>query len=935
MKNFTFTNKTRFDSCGYDVYEYDHISGAKLIYIDSGTEEKSFCAAFKTIPEDSTGVFHILEHSVLDGSKNYPMNSPFLFMLKNSMNTFLNAMTFQGKTMYPCASCNPDDFENLMKVYLDAVFNPILAEGTFLREGWHIEKAESGYDIKGVVYNEMQGATASIQRQLYAAMTADLYPDTYQRFNSGGEPSVIPSLTYENYLAAYRKYYSTANCVLFLRGNMDIDRYTDIIDEWLAGASQERSEIKHTVQSGPNHRVCEHEYAISPSEDTKGKTNIIYSYNLGMYNDAERQLAAGLLANYLMENSASPLKKALVTSGLMQDADIYDSTDDIQTAWGIAAYNTEKEHRDAIKNIIDGTIREIIDNGIDKEIMLSQLSSTRFKMKEQRNAVNGLCINDFINIVNNVFYGLPINTYFEIDEVFTKFERELDNGYFENILREIFFENDITAISTLVPVKRESSASHLATVEKYTASLSNEVKDAAHERFIKESKLAMDRDTPETIAKMPTLSLDKLTTELPKKEFYVEENVLFTPAETNGIAYYRFYFSLAGLDADEIMTVELMSRSLGDFATGEHTPSELSNLLNRYAGKWKVSATAISPSMDKAEPYLVVSVACLEEYAGKALSVISEMLTGTVYDEETAKTVLARELNNTKMQFMGNGVGLALNTSESLISASGYYSILSGGYPLYTKLQQYQGAPAEFCERSSALLSRVFNSENLSYTGLTGNKELLANTLELPKGEKLTGATLKNPTDKKVAYAIPAGISFNCRSLDISDILPYSGKHIALSNLLSLGYLWHNIREVGGAYGTGLRFARRGALNVYSYRDPKVKETYALYDGIADYLANNEFTDGEILGCIISTLADFVNPKSVEQEGIENELGYLANYTCEEKSKHMAEVLSFTKEDIKKFIPVFEKFKSTCAECSVGNGANQTAYGKFDEIVNI
>ena len=934
MKNFTFTNKVRFESCGYDVYEYDHISGAKLIYIDSGTEEKSFCAGFKTIPDDSTGVFHILEHSVLDGSKNYPMNSPFLFMLKNSMNTFLNAMTFQGKTMYPCASCNPDDFENLMKVYLDAVFNPILAEGTFLREGWHIEKAENGYDIKGVVYNEMQGAGASIQRQLYSAMKSDLYPDTYQSFNSGGEPSDIPSLTYENYLAAYRKYYSTANCVLFLRGNMDLDRYTDIIDEWLAGASQQKSEIKHTVQ-GANHKVCEHEYPISPSEDTKGKTNIIYGYSVGMYNDAERQMAADLLANYLMDNSASPLKKALTSSGLMKDADIYTATDDIQTSWGFAAYNTEKEHRDAIKKIIDDTIQGIIDNGIDKEIMLSQISATSFRMKEQRNAVTGLCINDFINIINNVFYGLPINTYFEIDETFEKFEHELDNGYFENLLREIFFENDITAISTLVPVQRESSAAHLETVEKYTAHLSEEVKAESHQRFLDGTKEAMDRDTPEAIAKMPTLSLDKLTKELPKKEFNVDGNVLYTPAETNGITYYRFYFSLAGLNADEIMTVELIARSLGDFATENSTASELSNRLNRYAGKWKFSITTLSPEMQKADPYLVVSVACLEKNASKALEVVSEIITKTIYDEETAKTILARELNNTRMQFMGNGVGLALNTSESLISASGYYNVLTGGYPIFVKLQEYNGAPASFCENAKALLSKVFAKDNLCYTGLTGSKELLINTLTLNDGAKLEGETLTNPETKKVAYTIPAGISFNVRSLDINDILPYSGKHIALSNLLSLGYLWHNIREVGGAYGTGLRFARRGAMNVYSYRDPKVKETYEIYDNIANYLATNEFTDGEILGCIISTLADFVNPKSMEQEGIENEIGYLAGYTYEEKAKHMADVLSFNRDDIKAFIPVFEAFKNSPAECSVGNGANQTNYGKFDEIINL
>ena len=934
MKNFTFTNKVRFDSCGYDVYEYDHISGAKLIYIDSGTEEKSFCAAFKTIPEDSTGVFHILEHSVLDGSKNYPMNSPFLFMLKNSMNTFLNAMTFKGKTMYPCASCNPDDFENLMRVYLDAVFNPILAEGTFLREGWHIEKAENGYDIKGVVYNEMQGAGASVQRQLYSAMTADLYPDTYQKYNSGGEPSDIPSLTYEAYLAAYRKYYSTANCVLFLRGNMDLDRYTDIIDQWLAGASQERSEIKHNVQ-GPNHRACEHEYPISPSEDTKGKTNIIYSYNVGMYNDAERQMAAGLLASYLMDNNSSPLKKALTSSGLMQDADIYDSTDDIQTSWGFAAYNTEKEHRDAIKKVIDDTVQSIIDNGIDKDIMLSQISSTRFRMKEQRNAVTGLCIYDFINIANNYFYNVPLNTYFEIDEAFEKFERELDNGYFENLLREIFFENDITAISVLAPVHRESSAKHLETVEKYTANLSDEVKDEAHKRFIDGTKEAMDRDTPEAVAKMPTLSLDKLTKELPKKEFEVDGNVLYTPAETNGIAYYRFYFSLAGLDADEVMTVELMSRTLSDFATENNSPSQLSNMLNRYAGKWKFSTTLVSPSIDNAHPYLIVSVACLEKNAPKALEIISEILTKTVYDEQTAKTVLARELNNTKMKFMGNGVMLAMDTSESILSSGGYYSTLFDGYPLYVKLQEYNGAPADFCENAKTLLHKVFNKGNLCYIGLTGRKELLAYGLDLVDGEKLQGAGLKNPDPKAVAFAIPAGISFNVRSLDISEILPYSGKHIALSNLLSLGYLWHNIREVGGAYGTGLRFVRRGVMKTYSYRDPKVKETYEIYDNIANYLATNEFTDGEILGCIISTLADFVNPKSVEQEGTENEISHLAGYTYEERARHMAEVLSFSREDIKSFVPVFEAFKNSSAESSVGNGNAQTEYGKFDEIINL
>lgn len=934
MKNFKFKKKTRFESCGYDVSEYEHISGAKLVYLDTGSDEKAFCAAFKTIPEDSTGVFHILEHSVLDGSKNYPMNSPFLFMIKNSMSTFLNAMTFQGKTMYPCASCNPDDFENLLKVYLDSVFNPLLAEGTFLREGWHIEKAESGYDIKGVVYNEMQGAMASVQRLLYSAMTSDLYPDTYQKYNSGGEPDTIPTLTYENYLAAYRKYYSTANCVLFLSGNMDIDRYTDIIDEWLAGASQQRSEIKHSVQ-GENHRICEHEYPVSPNEELAGKTNIIYSYNIGNYDQYERQIAASLLANYLMDNMSSPLKSALTASGLMQDSDIFTSDDDIQTAWGIAAYNTDPENRDAIKKVIDSTVRSIIENGIDKEIMLSQISSAAFKMKAQRNDVTERTINDFIKLANNVFYNVPLDTYFELDEIFEKLEREVGNGYFEKLLSEIFIENDITAISTLVPVHKESNAQHVATVKKYTEPLTTEEKDAAHERFVVGTKLAMERDTPETVAKMPHLDIDQLTKELPKREFVANGKLLFTPANTNGIGYYRFYFPLAGLTADETMTAKLIVATLGEFSTENHSASELNSLLSRYAGKWSFDAEVITKTASDVEPYAIVSVACLEKNADKALEIISDILNSTVYDTETASAVIARSINNAKMSFIGNGIGLAIVECESSISRGGYYSSLFNGYRYYGKLNEYSADSSKFCKDAGDLIHRIFNASNLKYVGFTGNEQLSHKELALPEGKALEGETLVNTEKGSTAYAIPAGISFNVRSIDYSNILQFSGKHLALSNLLTFGYLWHNIREVGGAYGTGHQFKRNGIMTVYSYRDPKVGETYALYDEIAEYLRTNEFTDGEILGCIISTLASFVNPKPVYEMGMENEIYHLTGYTHERREKHMNDVLSFSAEDIKSFIPVFEAFKTSGVECSVGNGNAQAEYGKFDKIVNI
>lgn len=933
MKNFEFKQKTRFESCACDVYEYEHTSGAKLVYMAADTEEKTFCAAFKTVPEDSTGVFHILEHSVLDGSKNFPMSSPFLYMLKNSMNTFLNAMTFQGKTMYPCASCNPDDFENLMNVYLDSVFNPLLSEDTFMREGWHVEKTDLGYDIKGVVYNEMQGATASLQRRLYSAMTGDLYPDTYQAFNSGGEPDDIPSLTYEGYLAAYRKYYSAKNCVLFLCGKMDLERYTDVIDRYLEDASKLASDIRYSVQA-PHNSVCEHTYPIAPTDDEKGKTNIMYSYNVGHYGDAERMIAAQMIASYLMDSNSSPLKSALISSGLMQDADIYVS-DDIQAAFGIAAYNTEKENRDSIEKVIKDTVSAIIKKGIDADAMLSKISAYAFKKKEKRNEVVGLGVWDFVTMVDNIFYEQPIDTYFELDAILAKLEGSVSCGYFEALMCEIFLKNDTTAVSVLVPVKTEPGAQHKKTVEKYLSPISSEEKDATFERFVELSKQSASKDTEENIAKMPSLSLDKLQSKLAPRAFAQRGRLLHTDSETNGVAYYRFYFSLAGLTAKECMTAKLVAASLSDFATADSSAEELSNRLNRYAGKWTFSPEVYSNADDEPQPYLIVSVSCLEKNAEKALEVIGEILTKTVYDETTAKNIINRELNAANIMFNNNGVGIAMNKAASFVSNAGAYENIFGGYEYVCALKGYADNAAAFCADAVSINARIFTESNLRYVGLTGKESLADIKLDLPAGEERDTATLTKDNGKVVAYSVPSGVSYNVRSVRCADVMEFGGKHRVMRNLMSLGYLWHQVREVGGAYGTGLVFKRNGQVSVYSYRDPKVKETYAVYDAIPEFLANNNMSDREVLGYIISTLSEFVNPKSISATGIENEIYCLTGYTFEERQKHLDEVISFTKDDIKRFIPIFERLNESRAICSVGNGGAQTESGLFEEIINV
>lgn len=923
MKYFKQVDCSTIASLGYTVTQYQHETGATLVHIKADTPERAFCAAFRTVPTDSTGVFHILEHSCLSGSESYPIGSPILYMMKHSMQTYLNALTFQGKTLYPCASCHSGDFENLMKVYLDAVFHPLLTRQTFQREGWHLEQE----DIQGVVYNEMQGALSSLDSRIYQAMKGDLYPNTYQRHCSGGDPKNIPELTYEEYLRLHHQHYSAKNCVLCLRGDFQPEEYEALLHQVLLTASDGDGGRDYDRQEAVSGTYF-HEYPVSEAEDTAGRTALVYSYNVGDYEQGQRLFALSLLAEYLMENQNSPLKKALLETGLLKDTR-YLFSQERQAGFGLVMYNTDGEHRQRIGQVIEDTIRAVIAQGVDKQALRATLSAMDFSTKESALQVRGRALEDFANVCNNLFYGLPLTQGMDPEKLIRNLEEALDTDYYEDLLREVFLENPITACSVLVPKPQSSDAAHKENVKVLLARLDEEQRAAVTAQGV-----GAQPDRPEDLAKMPSLSQDDLNVQLRIRPFQTQGRLLYTQAETAGIVYLRYYFSLDGMDREQLLTAKLLSRALTQLSTEKYTVEQLSKHIKTNMGQLDFYPTAISAAWDDASPYFMVTVACLEKKLPQAKTLLEEILCNTSFRTEEMGYVLTSEYDGLRRSFAQNGMSIAQNRCGAGVFPASRYFDLFGGYEYLEYVKQCIQDPAAFCRKAQDLAKQLFCDVNLHYLGVTATQLPENLLLNLPVGKKNAAVSIAL-ADGNTAYAVASGVSYNAASVRYDDILPFGGKHLVMAKLISLGYLWHQVREVGGAYGTFLNFARNGRLLASSYRDPQVGDTAQVFRNIARYLRSHDWTEQELLGGMIGAVAEQINPKTPAVDGVENEIAYLTNYTVQQRQQVLRQACDFCREDIDSFIPVFERMARQMDLCSVGNGEKQRSYGKFSEIISV
>ena len=923
MKHFKLVHSEQISSLGYTISQYHHETGAILVHIHTDTPERAFCATFQTVPQDSTGVFHILEHSCLSGSQNYPIGSPILYMMKHSMQTYLNAITFQGKTMYPCASCHPGDFENLMRVYLDAVFHPLLTKQTFQREGWHLE----GEDIKGVVYNEMQGALSGLDARIYNAMKADLYPDTYQRYCSGGEPAQIPQLTYETFLQTYRQHYSADNCVLCLRGDFAPEEYEQLLHQALLNAYTGGVSAPYDRQQAAN-TVQYHTYPVSEGEDCENKTALVFSYNVGDYEQGQRMFAMSLLARYLMENQDAPLMKALLATGLVKDAR-YLLSQERQNAFAIVVYNTEQCHLQAIAQTIEDTIRQVIENSVDKASLRASLAGMDFYTKESALQVRGRALEDFANVCNNLFYGLPVAHGMDPERMIRELEDALDTDYYEALLRDVFLHNEITACSVLTPQPQAADALHKETVCSLLNRLSEEEKTAASP----EGPLSKP-DSESDLAKMPGLTRADLAVKLRERTFRVDGRILYTQMETAGIVYLRYYFSMDGLTEAQCLTARLISSALAQLSTESSTVQELSVRIKSIIGLMNFYPTVIAADAESAQPYFMVTVSCLEKNLPQVLELVQELLLRTRFDPAEVKYVIASELNGLHRSFAQNGMAIAQNRSGAGMFLGARYMDLFGGYDYLQYVRQCSEDIPVFCSAAAELVQKLFCESALSYVGVTCS-HLPSNVVsQMPVGSTMEPVAIRL-SEGNAAYSVPSGVSCNAVTARFDDVLPFSGKHLVMAKLLSLGYLWRQIREIGGAYGTSLQFSRNGKMLLSAYRDPHVQKTLEVFRGIGGYLQTHDWTDREILGGMIGVVAEIINPQPPAFVGSDNEICWLTHYSQADRQRVLEEACDFRKEDIDAFVPVFQRMETQMGICSVGNGEKQTACDMFDEMITI
>lgn len=923
MKQFTKVQSVPVPSLGYQITQYDHASGATLVHIHADTPERAFCAAFKTVPKDSTGVFHILEHSCLSGSESFPIRSPILYMMKHSMQTYLNAITFQGKTMYPCASCHPGDFENLMRVYLDAVFHPNLTKETFLREGWHLEGEEN---IRGVVYNEMQGALSGLDSRIYNAMKADLYSDTYQRHCSGGEPDQIVDLSYEAFLDAYRQHYSPDNCILFLRGDFQPEEYEQLLHDTLMALPTGGKSLPYDVQTECS-GVYYHTYPVSEGENTENRTALVYSYNAGDYEQGERLFALSLLAQYLLDNQNSPLLKALLDTGLTQNVR-YMFSQERQNAFGLVIYNTEDIHRERFAQVIGETISDVIDHGIDKDVLRASLAGMTFQTKESALAVRGRALENFAAIANNLFYGLPVEHGMDPDAMLHFLENALETDYYENLLREVFLDNPITACSVMRPQPQAADAAHRANVQRVITSLTEEEKCAV--RGGEQPK----PDTEADLAKMPGLRREDLSVTLRGRPFRAHGRVLHTWAEISGIVYLRYYFSMEGLSERECAAAKLLSVALAQLSTEKSSVQALSNRIRANVGLMNFYPTVISKSCSDTTPYFMVTASCLRKNLDAVLELILEVLTKSLYSVQETSYVIASEYNGLLRSFAQNGLPIAQNRAGAGIFLGARYMDLCGGWEYLQYLKECNEDPSIFCDMASALAEKLFCDANLKYIGVTANELPERIEPQLPQGVPMERATIAL-REGQTAYAVASGVSYNAAVIRYDELLPFSGKHLVMAKLLSLGYLWNKIREQGGAYGTFLNFNRNGRLIACSYRDPHVGNTVQVFRDIADYLQTHNWTDCELLGGMIGVTAELINPQTPAMEGADNEIAYLTDYTFAQRLAVLEQVRDFRKEDIAAFLPVFLRLSEEGAFCSVGDGNQLQSSGVFSEVITV
>lgn len=937
---------------------------ARLFLLSNEDENKVFCIGFRTPPDDNTGLPHILEHSVLCGSEKFPLKDPFVELVKGSLNTFLNAMTYPDKTVYPVASCNDKDFQNLMDVYMDAVLHPNIyhEEKIFRQEGWHYELEDAGAPViyNGVVYNEMKGAYSAPEGMLDRYTQSALFPDNCYGKDSGGDPAAIPELTYEKFLDFHRTYYHPSNSYIYLYGDMDMaEKLTWLDEEYLSHYEEWQVDSQIPLQKAFAKPV-EQEifYSITEEEPEENKTYLSLSTVVGTDLDPMLYVAFQILEYTLLGAPGAPLKQALIDAGIGKDVLGGYESGILQPYFTVIAKDANRDQRGEFLAVVKGTLRKLADQGINRKSLLAGMNYYEFKYREADYGSTPKGLMWGLQSLDSWLYDGDPMMHLEYQHTFDELKKAVEEGYFEKLIQEYLLDNPFEAVVILSPERNLTARQEEKVAGKLTA-----YKESLNEEQIRDlvnatEELERYQDTPsspEDLAKIPLLKREDIGKEAEKLNWTEKQEdgirVLHHNFFTSGIGYLKVLFRTDAVPQEDLCYVGLLKSVLGGVDTEHYSYSDLTSEIHLNSGGVDISVASYA-NLKEPEHFtgaLVAGVRVLYDRLDFGFTILEEILCRSVFrDEKRLAEVLEETRSRAKMKLENAGHSTAVSRATSYFSPTAYFNEMVGGTTYFQFLEQicrnFEAEKEQVIVKLEEVSKRLFTRDNIliSYTADEEGYQRLPQALKKLTGSLPAGRGKRYPfrhpvenrneglkTSSQVNYVARCG-DFRQKGYE------YTGALKILQVILSYDYLWLNIRVKGGAYGCMSGFGRSGEGYLVSYRDPNLKETNQVYEGIVKYLEEFDPDERDMTKFVIGTISNLDTPLPPSVKGSRALSAYLSGVTEEMLQEERDQVLQAVKEDIRALAKPIRAILDTGSFCVVGNEdkieANREA---FKEVRNL
>lgn len=945
-------------------------SGARVALLPNYDENKVFLIGFKTPPSDSTGVAHIIEHTVLCGSRRYPLRDPFMQLVKGSLNTFLNAMTFSDKTVYPAASCNEKDFKNLMNVYLDAVFYPNIYKyhEIFMQEGWRYELKAKDDELKinGIVYSEMKGDMSSPDSAVFDYISEAMFPDTPYGVNSGGDPEKIPTLTYEDYLEFHKKYYHPSNSYIVLYGNVDMEERLSWLDEnYLSAFDKKDIDAfipKQTHFGDRKPRVSEKKYSIAKDDDPNGKAYFALSFLCGESRDHLECRAMKLLSEVLVNRDGAPVREALLDAGIGDDIYAEYDTHMLEFPFSVIAKNVNEEDEKKFCDIVLDTFAKEAERGIDEKALLASLNRLEFKFREGECDGDPRGLDFALCMMQSWLYDDKCAfDYLHFLDDYADLKKRIGSGYFEELIKKYILSSDHSVLVKLMPeaglVEKKDEELKVKLAE-YKKTLTDE----EIEKLIRETKALEEYQkheaTKEELDMLPSLERSDISRfGVP---FYNEERTIggahgvFHNIDTNGITYLKLFFDISDLPEKYIPYAGLLASVLSRMDTNFHTYAELNTEIKLNTGCLDFVYSVIGKYGKSGEytPLYGIYMKVMPENVKFALDCAREIITSTKFeDKKRLHDIITEIRSDKKREFVSSGHAVAVTRARSYHSAADAYLQRLCGVDFYFFIcelcDSFDIKYADIADSLDKVAKTIFNPAKMTVSLAADRagceeveKYLPVFEAELNKTKRtcLGNRAAILPEKKNEGFMIPSGVQYLGRDGNIVKAgVKYTGALQVARTAVNCEYLYNNIRVRGGAYGCGSGFSSDSGNGYFlSFRDPKLAETDEIYKKTGEYLRRLVLDEKELTKYVIGTMAAYERPMSPAEKIIRSFRAYLSGKKYEDVNRERGEILDVTAEEIRNCADAYDAIISSGCICAVGNGEVVKKNSEmFDSLITI